>query len=76
MPFTADQKIKFREAFNFFDDDKSGQISESELSNVMQKLGYSLNQAQIQTIMNHIDTDHSGSISFEEFLTFIEKAQK
>lgn len=47
MPFTDEQKAKFLEAFNFFDADNSGQISNSELQNVMSKLGYNLDENQV-----------------------------
>jgi len=75
MTFSAEQTQKFKEAFNYFDADNSGQISSEELQTVMQKLGYNLTGSQIETIMNHIDSDKSGAISFDEFLQFIEKAQ-
>ena len=76
MPFSDEQKQKFKEAFDVFDTDKSGQISQSELSKVMSQLGYNLNDAQVTQIMTHIDSDKSGEISFDEFLVFIAEATK
>ena len=64
------------EAFNVFDTDKSGQISQSELGKVMSQLGYNLSEAQVSQIMTHIDSDKSGEISFDEFLVFIAEATK
>jgi hypothetical protein len=45
----------------------SGSISTSELSKVVQSLGVKASDNDIKKLMKLMDTDNSGSISFEEF---------
>ena len=63
-------EAELQDAFKFFDTDGSGQISSTELANVMQKLGYTIGPDDIQKILTTIDSDGSGEISFAEFKVF------
>ncbi|CAF3428800.1 unnamed protein product [Rotaria socialis] len=64
---TAAQRQELQDAFNIFDSDKSGQISEKELGNVLKALNIKLNDSQLKTLVLAMDTDKSGQIGFEEF---------
>ena len=46
-----------REAFNMFDKDKNGQISQDELMCVMQSLGMKPTEQEVQDIINEFDID-------------------
>jgi len=71
----ANERAQYKQAFDFFDQDGSGQISTQELGNAMQQLGYNLNAQQISQVLAHVDTDGSGQIGFEEFLAFVQNAK-
>lgn len=60
---------QLREIFDHLDEDKSGTIEITELSNAMRLLGYDLDQEYILQQFNYVDSDGSGSIDFDEFLT-------
>lgn len=59
-----EQVRAFREVFDIFDKDKSGSISTSELGEVMRSLGQNPTDAELQDMVNEVDTDQSGSIEF------------
>ena len=73
MPLTQQQ---IQEAFQLFDKDGSGQISATELSQVMCELGYQLSADQIQQVLQVIDRDGSGQISLDEFVQFVRAAEE
>ena len=58
-----------RNAFNAFDEDSNRYITKEELQNAMCKLGESLTEAEIEAIINEIDRNGDGLISYEEFKT-------
>jgi Ca2+-binding EF-hand superfamily protein len=62
---------KLWQAFSIFDTDNSGAISATELGQVLQSLGQSLNPTQLRDLIKEVDTDRSGSIEFEEFKTLM-----
>ncbi|MBW4594700.1 MAG: EF-hand domain-containing protein [Brasilonema angustatum HA4187-MV1] len=59
--------IKLKRTFEMFDRDGSGAISIKELKQVLQALGQSITEIQLQEIIAEIDTNSDGEISFEEF---------
>ena len=71
---TPEERLAYKQAFDFFDGDQSGQISTTELGKAMGKLGYNLNATQVQEILQHVDTDGNDQIGFDEFLVFIQQA--
>ena len=58
------QKEKLREAFNLFDFDHSGKISNAEIAKV---LGMDKRSKEISKILEKYDTNKDGEIDFEEF---------
>lgn len=59
-----------REAFKILDSDGSGAISREELKHIMhgfQKSGETVDEDDIDAMLNECDQDGDGSISFDEF---------
>jgi Ca2+-binding EF-hand superfamily protein len=62
-----DPEEDLRDAFNIFDADRSGYIDRDEVRLLMKKLAQTLTEEEIDAIMEEVDTDGDGEISFEEF---------
>jgi Ca2+-binding EF-hand superfamily protein len=63
-------------AFDSVDMDKSGQIDSLELEKVMIQIATDMGadpptKEDVQEVLEHLDTDKSGKISFEEFKILI-----
>ncbi|KAF9357727.1 hypothetical protein BGX34_009255 [Mortierella sp. NVP85] len=63
----ADPEKDLREAFDVFDKDKDGLITNSELQGAMRNLGENLSQNEIDEMMREADKDGDQKISFDEF---------
>eukprot|EP00727_Mastigamoeba_balamuthi_P000787 m51a1_g10705 putative actin bundling protein (612) ;mRNA; f:168336-170949 len=74
--FSADEISKFRAEFRKFDLDNNGNISESELSTVLRSLGENVPDARVREMIAEVDTNGDGQISFDEFLTVVERLRK
>lgn len=64
---TPQQLKEAKDAFDIFDRDSDGKISENELATVMRSLGQNPSQKEVKELMSTLDLDNSGQISFEEF---------
>ncbi|PFX26342.1 Calmodulin [Stylophora pistillata] len=64
---------EFREAFSLFDHDGDGTITTSELQTVMERLGLSSDQEQLNEMIREVDADGSGAVDFEEFCVLMQK---
>jgi Ca2+-binding EF-hand superfamily protein len=62
-----DPEKELRDAFAVFDSDGSGCIDRKELKRLMKKLGQALTEAELDAMMDEVDTNGDGEISFEEF---------
>lgn len=70
---TEDKVNEFREAFNLYDKDGDGTITISELGCIMRSLGQTPSDAELQDLIDEIDTDKSGTIDFTEFVKMMSK---
>ena len=61
-----DPDKELRDAFKVFDTNGSGSISRDELKRLMTQLGQNLSEAELDAMMDEVDTDGDGEISFEE----------
>ncbi|XP_063242505.1 calmodulin-A-like [Bacillus rossius redtenbacheri] len=66
---TEEQIAVFREAFDAFA--KDGNLSTSKLVFVMRSLGQDPTAKELRKIINEIDVDSNGIISFEEFIGMV-----
>jgi len=57
-----------RKAFNHFDTDHDGFITQKELKKAMKKNKMYLSKAEINIMMREADNDGDGRVSFEEFV--------
>merc|ERR1711869_62768 len=57
-----------RDTFSLFDTSGDGMISLSELSKIMKKLGRHIPKDALQSMLDEVDADGSGSIEWTEFL--------
>lgn len=65
--FKKPTQEELRAAFRQFDQDGSGYIQVQELSNIMNKMGRHVSKAELEAMINSIDSSGDGKISFEEF---------
>lgn len=71
--FTAEQVNVFKQAFDSFDSDSSGEISPAELGQICKMLGTPVEPEQLQTIMDEVDENRDGVVDFQEFLGMMKK---
>lgn len=64
-----------RAVFNKWDADGSGTIDRAELSYIMKNLSPDWTDEEVYKLMDTIDTDRDGHISFEEFVTWLTDPQ-
>lgn len=60
-------KAEYREAFDLFDRNGDGVISIQELKTLLESLGQSPTDVEVQHIMQRLDKDQSGDVQFEAF---------
>ncbi|PKA58613.1 putative calcium-binding protein CML10 [Apostasia shenzhenica] len=63
-----------RHAFSVFDLDRNGSISAEELARVMRGLGEGVSVSQCRKMIDGVDRDGDGLVSFEEFQIMMSKA--
>ncbi|CAL8267155.1 unnamed protein product [Boreogadus saida] len=75
---TEEQIAEFKEAFSLFDKGGDGTITTKELGTVTHwdSLGQNLTEAELQDMINEVDTDGNGTIDFPEFLTMMARKMK
>ena len=59
-----------KKMFNEFDENGDGVVSKREFEKALKKLGLRLEQSDIKKLMEILDLDGSGQISYQEFVTF------
>jgi len=64
---------RFREQFDQYDTDNSGQLSKKEFAKCLKALGQNPTRAEIDKLMHEIDEDESGEVDFDEFCFLIHR---
>lgn len=60
-----------QDTFNLLDMDQDGKLTKAELSTLLRYSGSLKSDTEMEGLLQVIDTDHNGSIDFEEFKKFI-----
>lgn len=61
------KEAQLKNVFSTFDRDGEGEIDRNEIADAFASLGAPLTEVQANALMLKVDTDHSGSINFQEF---------
>jgi calmodulin len=73
----AEEQIsEFREAFSLFDKNGDKTVTTRELGTVMRSLGQNPTEAEIQNMLEDVDSEGDGVIDFQEFLLIMVKCMK
>ena len=75
LDIPQDQLDEYKDAFDMFDKDKSGDISAKELASLFRSLGHKMSDNEIKDMIDEIDTSGDGNISFEEFIHLMQKIE-
>lgn len=62
---------EIRKAFALFDDDGTGKISLRNLKRVAKELGETLDDDELQAMIDEFDLDQDGEISQNEFISIM-----
>ncbi|KAK3376515.1 hypothetical protein B0T24DRAFT_550213 [Lasiosphaeria ovina] len=73
---SPDQVAQFKEVFDIFDKDGTGDITADELGKVMKELGLNPSDSELQDIVNEADLNKDGVICFDEFLSLMSQTVK
>lgn len=73
--FKKKQLEEFRQQFNTFDADKSGEIDFEEMKAMVRGLGMDTPGHVLKKLMKSIDTDGDGTLSFVEFLEMMDQGK-
>ncbi|KAJ3235010.1 calmodulin-like 3 [Chytriomyces hyalinus] len=69
--FTADELDEFKEAFTFFDKDSKGAVTTKDLGTVLRSLNRNPTAAEVQEMVNEVDTKGTGTFTFDQLLTLL-----
>ena len=64
---------EIRKAFQLFDDDGTGKVSLKNLRRVAKELGETMNDDELQEMIDEADRDGDGEINEEEFIRIMKK---
>ena len=73
---TDHQTDEIKQKFLQFDDDHDGAIDKRELRNVIESLGQSPTDDELQELLDTLDTDGSSTLEFPEFLQLMKENSK
>ena len=70
---TEQELTDLKEAFAVFDKDGDGRITKTEIRLVMESLGKTPSDQDVEDMMNEADMDGNGSIDLHEFVSMMKK---
>ncbi|KAH6845627.1 hypothetical protein B0I37DRAFT_380713 [Chaetomium sp. MPI-CAGE-AT-0009] len=73
---SPEEVAQYKEVFQIFDKDGTGDITADELGQVMRELGLNPSEAELRDLVSEADLDSDGVISFEEFLALMSQNVK
>ncbi|GAB6023671.1 hypothetical protein CHUAL_009932 [Chamberlinius hualienensis] len=66
---TKEQKQMLRKAFDMFDKDRKGVINTNMVATILRTMGQTFEDRDLKELIEEIDSDGSGQLEFDEFLT-------
>ena len=66
-----DEDVYLRNLFDSMDRNKNGMISIHEIRYIILHSNENISEKDLEILMNNVDSDNDGLISFEEFLSFM-----
>ena len=73
MEISGTKKAEYKKAFDIYDKDKDEKINLTELENIMKSIGQNPSESELQDMINEIDIDGEGVITFDGFISLMEK---
>ena len=73
MEISGTKKAEYKKAFDIYDKDKDEKINLTELGNIMKSIGQNPSESELQDMINEIDIDGEGVITFDGFISLMEK---
>lgn len=70
---TEEELAEFKEIFDLVDTDRGGSIQKSELRTLMETLRLKPTEKELDAMMAEVDSDGSGDIDFNEFVTVMSR---
>lgn len=71
--FSPEKIQEYKASFKIFDKDSDGRISTKELKLVLNQLGKTPSQQELDDIISEFDQDGNGTIEFDEFIALAAK---
>ena len=71
-----DEEEEIREAFHSFDKNRANTITTEDFGTVLRSLGQNPTEAEMEDMINKMDTDRTGTIHFQEFLAKMHKIRQ
>lgn len=73
---TTAEKAELRKQFDAIDLDHNGQITAEEVSIALGKLGETSSLVKVKALIEDVDTDKDGQVSFEEYCTLMQRMKR
>jgi calmodulin len=73
LQLTPEQISGFREAFLSYDENGDGKITGDELGPLLRCLGQNPSEAELYDMINEVDLEGNGVITFDEFLYMVNR---
>lgn len=67
------ERMELKQAFDMFDKNNDGKISDEELGLVLRTLGHDYTQSDVEDMIKHADINENGYVEYDEFLLLMKK---